>query len=508
MAPRRPGPPQGVTGVMSEPDQPAPRRSSAGRVTHQAARHTAVRAVAEVLGKLATLAWTIAAVRVLSQGDFGALSFALNVMLLVSALPAWGFDSGLVHQGSRSVDRLPALYTQSLAWQTLLALPVFALAAVLVGSFRPTDEAMIVLLLVLAAGLPELWSQTARAAASVRRKPLGVSTALVTQRFVTAVAIGLALAMGTGVVGVAGAFLAGTVIGWGAQVRATGGLGLRFRRSLVTRTSLVRLLRTTWLLGCSSLVLVVLFRADAVLLGVIAGDEAVAEYVVAYRLLETVLFVSFAINESVFPVMSASVTGTRARRGFEQAMALAGFVYLPFAAVSLIEGERVIADLFGETYVAASASSLAWLAPAPLLFAAGYFAKSLLTSRGRQAPTLTAAVLATVVNLGLNLYLIPDYGAVGAAVATSASFAVQLVALLVGLRIARSRVRVLRPLAVSTGATAGLSGLLVLLDLQLFVELALGGVLYLAVWFVLARRFEPIQVDVVRGLVRRRPDPA
>ena len=44
---------------------------------------------------------------------------------------------------------------------------------------------------------------------------------------------------------------------------------------------------------------------DAVLLAVLAGDQAVGKYAAAYRLFETVLFLSYAVVGSVAPLMYA-----------------------------------------------------------------------------------------------------------------------------------------------------------------------------------------------------------
>ena len=357
--------------------------AAAGGLTQRTAWNTAVRSVGGILGKLATLAWTIAAVRLLDQQEVGGLFYALNVMLIASALPTWGFDSGLIHRASRESDALPRLNTQVMALKTVIGVPAFLLAGGLAAMTRPSDQATVVLLLFLVAGFPEMWSHTARATASARQSPLGVSAALVLQRLVTAAAILVVLIMQGGVVAVAAMFLLGTLVGWLAHARAVRGLGVRPSLRLLSRDGVIKLLRETWLVGCSGIVLMMLFRADTLFLAAIDGDEAVAVYVVAYRLLETVLFVSHAINQSIFPVMSASVGGTRARKGLEQGVALASFVYLPFAVVCLLEASRVIGLLFGETYADQSAPVLMWLGPAAILFSAAFFMSTALMSRER-----------------------------------------------------------------------------------------------------------------------------
>lgn len=490
---------------MNETTADDPRPAGApGSRTHQVLRHTAIRTSAEVLGKIATLGWTVAAVRVLTQQDFGALSYAMSLMLLVSALPSWGFDTGVTYEGSRSPDQLNALYSRTLVWKTVLGIPILAATGVVVGLHRPNADATLVLVLVLLAGLPEIYSLTSRAAAAAREEAVGISAALVGQRLLTGAGVALALVLDTGVVGVSVAFLVTSFLGWGAHIQATRRVGVRFEASTVSWVGLRDLLSQTITVGASAIVLVALFRVDMVLLGLLVGDQAVAQYTVAYRLLETVLFVTFAINQSVVPIMSASVDGVQARRALEQALSLAAFLYLPFAVVALAEGDRIIPALFGSSYGTESVACLAWLAPAPLLFAGSFLISSLMTARRRYFPTLVAAVIATVVNVGLNLYLIPRFESVGAAAATTISFVIQLGILVIGLRVIGERASVLAPLVVSSLASLVLTVVVVVLHAPLFVELVVGAAVYLTLWFLLARRLAPVQAEVALSFVRRR----
>lgn len=473
-------------------------------LTRRTARNAAVRAVAEVLAKLATLAWTVVAARMLDRGEFGAFSFALSLVLLVTALPAWGFDPLLVRRGSREPDTLPRLHTEALTWQTALAAPVFVVACLLALTTRSTPEAALVLVLVFVAGLPEMWSDTARSSASVRQDQLGVSQALVLQRVATAVLVIGALLLGVGVVGVAAGFLGGTAVGWLLHLRALHRLDVRYRRHLLTRSGMREMLSGSGTIGLSALVLVVLFRVDVVLLGALKDDEAVADYSVAYRLLETVLFVAYAVKQAVAPVMSSTGSADRVRAGLERGLAAAAVVYLPFAAVVLTEPQAVLSLVFGADY-ASSASILRWLAPVPLLFTAAYLGQFALIARDAPRAMLVAAVTATAVNVGMNLALIPVLSGVGAAIATTVSYVVQVVVVTGYLR--RSdvgRVRLLRPLYESAACAALLAAALLLLPLPLLLELPVAGLLYVGAYVALARRTAPEQIDVLSGLLRRK----
>lgn len=471
--------------------------------TQRAARNAVVRAVAEVLGKVATLAWTVAAARMLPADDFGAVFYALTIMLVLTSLAAWGFDSGLTRRGSAVPESLPRLFRATQVWKSALSVPLLLAAGLLLAGV-PAVGSWMVLALMLAAGLPELWSQTIRTAAACRQVSAGVSTALVVQRVATAAAVLAALGAGTGAEGVAAGFLAGTVVGWLAHVLAARRLDVRQPLRGLERADLAAAVRETVLLGVSGLVLMLLFRVDVLILGQLEGAGSVAVYTVAYRLLETVLFVTYAINAAVLPVLSATRSRETRLLGCERAIAVGGFVYLPFVAVALTEGEDVIDLLFGATYAGPAAPVLAWLAPAAMLLALASFTDSLLHVLGRHRALLASSSVALGVNVALNFALIPVLGATGAAVATTLSYLVQAVVVLTFLQRAGERPRVLSPLLSPGAASLVLVALLVLLHLPVLVELVVGAMVYLGAWLLLVRRFAPEQQQVLVGLVRRR----
>lgn len=483
---------------MTQPRQPP------GSVSITAARGAVIRGVAEIAGKVATLAWTVAAARLLSESDFGVVAYGLAIMLLVSAVPAWGFDTGLVRRGSAEPDLLERLHGSVQWWKTLLSVPIVTLTALVVLPGQDDAAARWTVAVMLLAVLPELWSMGDRAAASARHRAAGVSMALVVQRLVTGVLIVAALLAGWGKVGVAVAFLAGTVIGWLAHVVVLRRMALSPRLRRPERADLRLAARGTWLLGVNGLLLMLLMRVDALLLEGLQGVEAVAVYAMAYRLLETVLFVTYAINQAVFPVLSASTDPTRWRRGYERSLSAGAFVYLPFLAVVAIEGQALASLLYGDRLGRPVAEILMWLGPAPLAFAAAFFGSILLMAMQSSRSVVWATSVAAVVNVVLNLVLIPLWSGVGAAVATTVGYTVLALCIQVALRSQGIRPRLLRPLLPSTVAAWVLAGVLAVLPLPLVVELSIGGLAFVGSWLLVAGAVDPVQRDVVVGLLRRR----
>lgn len=473
------------------------------RTAWLAAGNVLVVSAAEILAKISTLLWTVTAARVLTPRQFGAFFFVFTVALLLSSLVKWGFDPVLIHRGSAEPERLPDYYSQAVVWQLAVGLPVFALATAVLAWARPGLDVRLSTGLLFGSVLLDTISDTCRGASSARQRQAGTSAALVLQRMVTAaVGVGLLLS-GAGLVGLAGALLLGSLVGLVAHMAALRPLHVRVRGAAVSRAGLADFGRGTVVIGISSLVLMVLFRVDAVMLGLLRGDAEVGAYAAAYRLLETVLFVAFALRNAVFPVMSTATSPAGVGVAMRAGIAALAFAYAPFTAVMVGDAPAVLALLFGAPYGATSAAALQWLAPAPLLFAIAYLGNSALQVAGRSAGMLTAAVTATVINVGLNLVLIPLLGSAGAAISSTASFLVQSAVVLWYLRAAGVHSHSVRAVAEATLAGAAMLVVELATPGPFLVGVALGGIGYLLVWTALVRRSDPPQLALARALLRR-----
>jgi O-antigen/teichoic acid export membrane protein len=480
----------------------------------KAARSAALLLATEVIGKVSTFGFTVVAARVLSRADFGAFTYGLAFALLVTVVPAWGFSPVVVRDGSRSPSQLAVYYSEALAWRALLLVPTFAVAVVVGVLTRPTTKAWVALVLLLFAAGCDLFADTAKQAAAVRGELRGWALALIVNRVVSAVVgVGL-LALGFGVVGLSAGFLVGSLVGAVGAGFAVRGLGVRFSRSLLTWPGWTAMGRQSVALGVDALVAMALSRVDMLILGGLKGDAAVAVYGAAYRLLDTVLFVTWTLNTVVFPRTSAVPSGAEreVRRLTESALGAVASLFVPFGVVLLVRGPEVLGLVFGRTYEVSGADTVRWLSMAPLAFAVSFFASAALLSRRRNAAVLGASAMAAGVNVGLNFVLIPKWGPSGAALVTTASYLLEAVVLVVLCRRLAGDfgwLRLDRALALPVVAAVPLAAVLLAGSVPIVVQLAVGGALYAAAWWSLAQRFAPESFDLLKAAAtRRRPSKA
>lgn len=455
--------------------------------------NVAVSLTGQLIGKASTLAWTLVAARELTRSGYGLFFYAYALAGLASAVAEWGYDPVLVERVSRDPSQVDTDYTNAQAAQTALAVPAFTIAAVLAAYSPHARGERLAVVFVCIAVLFDLWTDTARAVGSALRNQLPTSRALVVQRGVTAAAAIVTLLLGGGVLGLCAAFLAGSAVGVAAHQRALRGLGVRLRLRAVRLPALLATTRDCATLGITVVVMMALFRLDAVLLGVFKGAAAVGSYAVAYRLFETTLFLTFSVQGATFPVMAAAADTETVARQASRALSLAGSAYAMFFAVCLCDAPGVIRLLFGSSYQHVSAGALRWLAAAPLCYLAGALATSALQAVRRRPLILASSLVALVVNVVLNLVLIPRLAGTGAALATTVSYAVLAAVALAGLSRAGVRVPLVRALLAPVVTGALTAGLLVALRLPAIAEVAVATVVVALLWLGLLAVRDPRQ---------------
>lgn len=194
--------------------------------------------------------------------------------------------------------------------------------------------------------------------------------------------------------------------------------------------------RQALVLGVAGLLGALYLRVDAVFLGVLTDTTEVGRYTTAARVLEATYALPHLLMLALLPRL---VKAPEFARTFTRsALALLGLGALAAAALAWL-APLLLPWLYREEG-AAVATLVVALAPAAVAVYLGFLATQGLVVLGRAKTWLGLALIGLVVNVVLNLALIPSYGARGAAWATVATeVMVAVSAALVCLGSARAR---------------------------------------------------------------------
>ena len=459
------------------------------------ARTVVVLAVAEFVGKIGTLALMVYAVRILTPADFGSFSYALAFGLLLAALPTWGLDALMVQQTGADRGRLPSQYGQLLVLRTVLAAPVLVAGVTLGLATRPTPADRFALAALLAAAVLESYAQAPRAVGGVLRRQSSLAVVLVLQRLLTLVTGIAALVAGLGLAGLCAAYLVSTLLGTATLFVAVARMGARPSWA-VTRGDLMRTARRSVPLGIDALMAMVMFRADAILLGWFHGDEVVAQYTAPFRVVETVLFLTWAVSRVIYPAMAAALDRPAQLLALTRGLAVVTFVFIPFTAFALVRSEDLLALLFGGYYADTGVTTLRLLAFTPLLFAMAYLIGSAFIAAGHSRIAMTTGLIAVGTSLAAKLVLLPPLESHGAALTTTGAYLLDAVLLVVVAR--RHFGRIGLPTILGLPAVAVVPAVAVAaLPMHVVPALALAGCVYVFAWWTAARRWQPEQAAVL-----------
>lgn len=165
---------------------------------------------------------------------------------------------------------------------------------------------------------------------------------------------------------------------------------------------------------------------DIVIIGLFLTQADVGVYEVSCRVTIIVMLVSQSISTTIFPQVSQwDAAGARERIEAMLPRAIAPVVMLvipAFVGTALLS-EEILGLVFGPEYIAGSIVLVILMAEKVIQSVHLILGRSL---KGINKPDLAASagLVAIIINLILNLVLVPLFGIVGAAVATAVSFVV------------------------------------------------------------------------------------
>lgn len=185
------------------------------------------------------------------------------------------------------------------------------------------------------------------------------------------------------------------------------------------------LLRESWPMAATSLLVILFLKLDQIMLAWLAGFRELGVYVAAVRLVELWNFIPLAVMPSLYPaVVALRARDAAAYRRLLQRL-LSGFFALALLVVlvNALLGRTLLGLLFGAAYTGA-APALAILSLTTIFHYSSFIRAQWLLIEHRVVYHLLAASVGVATLAALDLLLIPRWGGLGAALAAAAGYAV------------------------------------------------------------------------------------
>ena len=183
--------------------------------------------------------------------------------------------------------------------------------------------------------------------------------------------------------------------------------------------SMAPLFKKGWPLAAVFILTAIYSRVDLMMLEVIKGEKAVGMYSAAYRLIEFLGIIPVTVTVVALPGLAAdySTDMEAFRAGFYKTLKVLGVAGGAIGLLLYLFSKQIVLLLYGPMF-SDSVVSLSILSGVVFfLFVNGYLAYVTIAANNDRAVVLIL-VISTIVNILLNLYLIPRYSHVGAAIST------------------------------------------------------------------------------------------
>lgn len=399
--------------------------------------------------------------RALPEAEYGRFHFHLTLYLLVMSLVDFGVNKAAIRMVAAGEEARGEVLAAAVRLKTGVGVLGFLAMSAVALTSEPDQASRLLLVLAATHALAHgLGAASIGFEVDVDYRVPATST-LIGQTLFLAVGLGLAAA------GVRAA--APYLVAWGAGLaaqnlrlwsvaRQRGHVGTSPPRELVRR-----LAREALPLGLSAIAVAIYYYSDTLMLRPLHGEEEVARYATAYRLMTFGLMVPVLFSQVVFPIF------TRCRQKsvelLREVMRASAFYLALLGALgfAILFGlaPDLLAAVYGEPYRDAS-PGLEVLAAAMLCVYLTYPHTTALIASGHAADFTRITAVAAVLNVVANLLVLPRYGAAGAAATTLFTEGFVLVASVVVVRfrtgVTGLSVRLLGPLVLGTLLVAALRG--------------------------------------------------
>ncbi len=279
----------------------------------------------------------------------------------------------------------------------------------------------------------------------------------------------------------------------------------------LNKAVLKTMLKITLPFAIASIFVTVFGYVDTVLLNIMGGDKGdsyTGWYGTAYKLTYAFQFIPIAVAAAVFPAMSSYFVASKEMlaRTFERAVYYLTIISVPIAFGVFAIADELIITIWGEAFEA-SILPLQILIFSLIFLFINYPIGSLLNACDRQMRNTIHFGIAMVVNIVLNLLLIPKYTFVGTSIASLVSI---VVLMSLGFYVVRQITNYNKKFIITTAAKTLVSALimyfsLVLLkeSLSLFLLVPIGIVIYFVILFIIRGFGQSEYIRLYQSVMRK-----
>lgn len=362
--------------------------------------------------------------RYLGPSQFGELAYVVAFVAFFSVISQLGLDAVAIRDMARNKQYSPAILGTVLRLRFISGFLCWGAAIAGMALLRPGDTQSLVLTMIIASAV------VFQAADSI---DLWFQSQTQSKRTVLAKAVSYLMAGGLKVALILAKapLIAFAIVGFIEVMLSAFALWVAYRRFPTPfrwewdTEWAAKLLRESWPYLLSGLAIIIYMRIDQIMLREMVGEHELGIYSAALPLSTAWYFIPMVIYISVAPTIACrkQTDPVGYERAITQLFSMMWWVMLPLSAAIALVSLPLVALLYGEAYQA-SAAVLAIHVFSNVPVALGVVMGIWVVNERRNTLSLYKTTIGAASNVLLNLILIPNYGAQGAAIASLISFSI------------------------------------------------------------------------------------
>jgi len=382
------------------------------------AKNTTVIFAAEIIRRIISFFYIIYMARYLGAERFGILSFALAFTGIFGIFTDMGLSTVTIREVARDKS-LASKYLGNIATIKIILITVtFSLITITINFLGYPDQTIkvvyIIALSVIFSSFNNMFYSIFKAYEKMEYQAFGQ----ILSSFIILLSVLFAISHGFNIIGFAliYLFLNFIIFGYSLAICCWKFVPLKMEIDWSFWKSIIK---EALPFGFTTIFYVIYYDIDKVMLSLMVGDTAVGWYAAAYKLVLVLGIVNTALGMSLFPVLSRYFTNNLYNKIIQ--INEKSFKYLLTFAVPICLGTTILADkiiifIFGVEYIN-SIICLRILIWAEFIIMIDIFG-NILSSINKQKIPMMQTFICTILNIVLNLILIPYYSYIGAAIAT------------------------------------------------------------------------------------------
>ena len=361
----------------------------------------------------------VLAARFLGDEQYGQFSFGFALVFIFEFAVDFGLKDLLVREISRKKDAGRWWVQKAIRTKiTLAILTILCIGGLTVLLPLGSEMPMVIGLLTFAMVMKSFKVLFRSVIMAHERFDLDAYVVLVDRAILFLLAGGVLIA-GYGLIPFAGAFALAHTINLGIAASVVMRDIHQLSKPEKTEWISIELLKQAIPFGLNIAVVMLYFRLDSIMLGLIRGDVEVGWYNAAYKISEGLLVIPTVLYNVLFPRLSILHQGDQTSverivgKGCKYLIAIGVFI----TVLGIVGAEKWIEILYGTDYARASWSLRILLLTTTFMFLWLVFV-ALLNSINRPRIPVLGVTICTILNVVLNFALIPQYGYIGASIST------------------------------------------------------------------------------------------